>query len=53
MFKSYVSKSEKCSFGPESSIDTSNFPQRIENMQRCDCGLKQPSSLGGSIQRFG
>ena len=33
-------------------MKTSKFHPRSESMQGCDCGLKQPSSLGGSNQRL-
>ena len=42
VFKTYVSRSEKCPSVPESAMNTSNFPQRSsENMQGCECELKQ------------
>ena len=52
VFKNYNSRSGKSPLVPESAMDTSNFPPCSGSMQRCDCGLKQSSSLGGSNQRL-
>ena len=52
VFRNYVSRSEKCQLVPENAIDTSNFPSSIENMQGCESGFEQSSSLGCSNQRL-
>ena len=52
VFNNYISRSEKCPFVPEKSMDTSNFPRRFESMQGCECGLKQSTKLGGRNMRL-